>query len=259
MLFSRIKSSRARAKTVSVPAGMRVYAVGDVHGRLDLLEAVLGTVEADNRARGPADTRVVMLGDLIDRGPHSAQILEYLATRPPAFATFHFLAGNHEQAMIESLEEDADPRSTGWLKYGGLETLLSYGVPADAFELTGSLLRDELMRCIPERHIAFLHQFEDMLILGDYLFVHAGIRPGKPLNRQKRRDLLWIRDSFLNDETDHGYMVVHGHTITPEPVFASNRIGLDTGAYVSGILTALGLEGTERWILQEGQEQIAAA
>jgi serine/threonine protein phosphatase 1 len=259
MLFSRIKSSRARRKTPSVPPGTRVYAIGDVHGRLDLLEAILRSVELDDRTRGPADTRVVMLGDLIDRGPHSGQILEYLSTRPPSFATFHFLAGNHEQAMVESLEEGADPRSTGWLKYGGLETLLSYGVPADAFELTGSLLRDEIMRCVPDQHIDFLRRFEDMRIIGDYLFVHAGIRPGKPLNRQKRRDLLWIRDSFLNDETDHGYMVVHGHTITPEPVFASNRIGLDTGAYMSGVLTALGLEGSERWILQEGQEQIAAA
>lgn len=228
---------------------MRVYAIGDVHGRLDLLVELIDRIERDNSARGPADAQVIMLGDLVDRGPHSAEIVEYFINARPQFATFRFLMGNHEQAMLESLDEAGDPRATGWLRFGGMETLDSYDVPETAYEATGRLLSDALRRHVPSDHLAFLKTFEDKLTIGDYLFVHAGIRPGVSLDKQRADDLLWIRREFLDDETDHGYIVVHGHTVQEEPEFRANRIGIDTGAYRTGVLTALMLEATDRQII----------
>lgn len=243
--------SRPNRTEPAVPEGMRIYAIGDVHGRLDLLTELLRQIEEDNLARPSAQLHIVMLGDLIDRGPDSAGVIDLLLNRPRDFATFHFIAGNHEEAMIQSLEEGADPHKVEWLRYGGREALRSYGVPDDVFEMRGSLLSDELRRYVPQAHVDFVQTFEDSLVLGDYLFVHAGIRPGKPLAKQARKDLLWIREPFLSDDkTDHGHMVVHGHTITRDPELRPNRIGIDTGAYATGVLTALALEGTERRILQ---------
>jgi len=251
MPFRPFRSRRNRTENSAAPAGMRIYAIGDVHGRLDLLTALLHLIEQDNRMLPSADRRVVMLGDLIDRGPESAGVINLLLNHRPDFARFHFLIGNHEEAMIQSLEDGADPHQVEWLRYGGRETLRSYGVPEEAFEMRGSLMSDELRRYVPQSHIGFVRSFEETLVLGDYLFVHAGIRPGKPLARQIRKDFLWIREPFLHDKTtDHGYIVVHGHTIERKPVFAPNRIGIDTGAYATGVLTALVLEGTERRILQ---------
>lgn len=250
MSFWPFRSRRKRAEPAA-PEGMRIYAIGDVHGRLDLLTALLRQIEEDHLALPPAELHIVMLGDLIDRGPDSAGVIELLLNRPADFAHFHFIVGNHEEAMIQSLEEGADPHKIEWLRYGGRETLRSYGAPSDVFEMFGSLLSDELRRYVPQTHIDFVRSFEETVILGDYLFVHAGIRPGRPMSRQVRKDMLWIRDEFLSDEkTDHGHIVVHGHTIARQPVFAPNRIGIDTGAYTTGVLTALALEGTGRRILQ---------
>jgi serine/threonine protein phosphatase 1 len=246
-LFGKRRATAPRQ--AAAPDGLRVYAIGDVHGRLDLLTDLLGRIEADHAARDPADAHIVMLGDLIDRGPHSRGVVEYLLNQRPSFATFHFLMGNHEEGMLKSLELKADPRETGWLQYGGRETLESYDVPEAAFAVTGWLLSDELRLYIPPEHLAFLATFEDKLLLGDYLFVHAGIRPNVPLAKQTPADMRWIRRDFLDDESDHGVIVVHGHSIREEPEFRPNRIGIDTGAYYSGKLTALGLEGEERWIL----------
>ena len=234
----------------TVPPGMRVYAIGDVHGRLDLLLDLLGRIESDNRACAPAETWIIMLGDLIDRGPDSKGVIDFFLKSPPAFAQYRFLAGNHEEAMLQSLGERADPRETGWLRFGGMEALRSYNVPDDAFETRGWLLSDELRRYIPRSHLDFIGRFEEKIVIGDYLFVHAGIRPGVALQRQRRKDLLWIREGFLDDDTDHRHIVVHGHSIASEPVFARNRIGIDTGAYLSGVLTALGLEGDSQWVVQ---------
>lgn len=252
-LFGKRKAP-AVARDPAVPDGMRVYAIGDVHGRLDLLTDLLGRIEADHAGRDKADAQIVMLGDLIDRGPQSSEVVGFLLNERPSFATFHFLMGNHEEGMLNSLALKADPRETGWLQYGGRETLESYEVPEAAFSVTGWLLSDELRLYIPPQHLAFLETFEDKILLGDYLFVHAGIRPDVPLAKQSPADLHWIRRDFLDDETDHGFIVVHGHTIREEPEFRSNRIGIDTGAYYSGRLTALGLEGTERWILMTGAD-----
>lgn len=240
-----------------IPEGKRVYAIGDVHGMLDPLRLLMDAIEADDRARGPADTHVVMLGDLIDRGPASAQVIDYLLDERPDFATFHFVMGNHEEAMVKSLAEGADPREVGWLSYGGWETLDSYAVPEAASALRGSLLSDELRRHIPERHIAFLQGMPSIVRIGDYAFVHAGVRPGVPIEEQRSHDLRWIRRDFLDSEEAFGAVIVHGHTITQEPELKHNRIGIDTGAYMHGTLTAVGLQGAERWILASRDGAIA--
>ncbi|TVV70324.1 metallophosphoesterase [Sphingomonas solaris] len=243
-----------------IPPGRRVYAIGDVHGRLDLLSALLATIRADDAARAPAATEVVLLGDLIDRGPHSAQVIEYLLHHRPGFATFRFMMGNHETAMLGSMEEaGGDPHRIGWLAFGGEATLASYDVPDEALALPGLALAQVMRAHVPPDHRAFIAGFADHLTIGDYLFVHAGIRPGVRLSRQRREDLHWIRQEFLDDPRPHGLIVVHGHTISESPEFRDNRIGLDTGAYRTGVLTALGLEGGERWVLGTGEKADAAA
>jgi serine/threonine protein phosphatase 1 len=249
MIFRRPKANVAP----SLPPGKRVYAIGDVHGCLDILRTLLGSVERDATTRGEAENHIIMLGDLIDRGPASRNVVEHLLNGPLPNFSFHFLMGNHEDAMLRSLTLGADPRETGWMRFGGRDTLMSYGVPDDFYQLSGGLLSDEIRRYVPRHHLDFLRQFEDKIIMGDYLFVHAGIRPGRNIDKQKRDDLLGIREPFLNDDRNHGYMVVHGHSIRRETEFMTNRIGLDTGAYQTGVLTALGLEGTDRWILQTGR------
>lgn len=239
-------------KARSIPEGQRVYAIGDVHGRLDLLIGLLKRIRSDHRARGPADLHIVLLGDLVDRGPQSAQVIEYLrAAKGAGFATFHFVVGNHEEAMLAALMPGARPEDTGWLDYGGIETMRSYGADGSVLGESGTALGGALRMLVPDSHIDFLEGFAEQVRIGDYLFVHAGLRPGVPLEAQDSRDLRWIRTEFLEDERDHGVMVVHGHTITEEVDVRHNRIGIDTGAYISGVLTAIGLEGVDRWLLQE--------
>lgn len=245
-LFRRPARPSSRGR--SIPVGQRVYAVGDVHGRLDLMIDLLARIETDDQARGPAETHVIFLGDLVDRGPRSAQIIDYVGNGLPAFATFHFIMGNHEEAMLRALEGDADA-AMGWLQFGGLETLMSYGAPVSALNPFDPDFARELRRHVPLEHLKLLASFEDSIAFGDYLFVHAGIRPGNPLDRQDGSDLRWIRREFLESRRDHGAIVVHGHTISAEPELLDNRIGIDTGAYATGRLTALGLEAADRWIL----------
>ncbi len=232
------------------PRGHRAYAVGDVHGRLDLLKSVLALIEDDVRGRRSMPTSIVFLGDLIDRGPESAGVVELLSTYRPPFAKTVFLMGNHEEVMLRVLEGDAG-LFTQWMKFGGGECARSYGLqpaalkkmpPADAI----ALLKDR----IPRQHVEFLASFADTISFGSYLFVHAGIRPGTSLADQAQTDLRWIREPFLADERDHGQVIVHGHTISEQVEQLPNRIGIDTGAYRTGVLTALGIEGTERWFLQ---------
>jgi serine/threonine protein phosphatase 1 len=249
--FGAPKSRAWRKPTLT--HGARVYAIGDVHGRLDLLRELLHRVEADDRTRPPAETHVIMLGDLVDRGPDSSAVIELLLD-PPGFANFHFIMGNHEEAMLHSLVERVDPRETGWLEFGGLETLRSYGVSPDLLSLDRNVLARAICRHIPDEHLHFIMSFEPMIQFGDYIFVHAGIRPGIRLDQQYDVETRWIRAPFLDDTSDHGVVVVHGHSISPEPVIRRNRIGIDTGAYQSERLTALGLEGEERWFLRtEGE------
>lgn len=235
------------------PSGERAYAIGDIHGRLDLLDRLLRAIEADLRGRPPCKTMLVFLGDLIDRGPNSSGVVERLRTLRMDGVVTHFLAGNHEEVLLRLLEGELGLLAN-WLTFGGAECLASYGVNAtELTECDESSALARVKQAIPEAHASFIESFVDTLDFGDYLFVHAGIRPGVDLSRQARADLRWIRSPFLEDEHDHGRVIVHGHTISDAVEWRSNRIGIDTGAYRSGILTALGLEGEERWLLDTGE------
>lgn len=230
-----------------VPDGVRVYAVGDVHGCLAELDRMLDMIGRER----PSDleTHLVFLGDLVDRGPNSRGVVDRLQSGRLPADRCTFLMGNHEQAMLEVLDGDVGTM-TGWLSYGGLQTLESYGIGRAEILQLGTDLPRRMREVVPAAHVRFIRSFQDSERIGDYLFVHAGIRPGIPLGSQDSFDLRWIRGDFLTDEdTDHGAMVVHGHTISEEPEVRANRIGIDTGCYASGRLTALVLEGAERRFL----------
>ena len=231
----------------STPDGVRLIAVGDIHGNLDRLLELVAGLEAECR-NAPAPTHLVFLGDYIDRGPASAQVVEWLAGFAPGWATPHFLRGNHEQCLIDILSGAApDDTLAAWLDYGGRETLSSYGlgVPVLYSDDLGAI-RDESRRAVPAHHLGFLHGTRSHLRFQDYLFVHAGVRPGVPMEAQSEEDLLWIREPFLSSDEDFGAVVVHGHTITPAPESRRNRIAIDTGVYRHGVLTAVILEGQSR-------------
>jgi len=230
-------------------SGARAYAVGDIHGRLDLLNALLAKIEAEVAQRPPRRTWVIFLGDLIDRGPESAGVVERLRTWRPAHIRPVFLAGNHEEVLLSILGGDAGILPN-WLKFGGAECAASYGVDPDMLRRVEDEEAVSLLRAkVPRAHREFLESFADTFAFGDYLFVHAGIRPGVAIEEQDPADLRWVRQQFLEDDRDHGCVVVHGHTISKGVDERSNRIGIDTGAYRSGVLTALAIEGGERWYL----------
>lgn len=241
-------SRRERGGTAAprVPVGAVVYAIGDVHGRSDLLDSMLGMVRADASSRLGATAReVVFLGDYVDRGPDSRGVLDLLTSDPlPGFATT-FLMGNHDAVMRDFL---ADPSvGTAWLAFGGDATLVSYGVPlagrtAERLAEASTVLAERL----PATHRSFLRSLKTLHTAGDYAFAHAGILPGVPLARQVEDDVLWIRDGFLEWRRPHEKMIVHGHSIVDHPVELSNRIAIDTGAYQTGRLTCLVLEGADR-------------
>jgi serine/threonine protein phosphatase 1 len=218
----------------------RIYAIGDIHGRLDLLERAIAAIRRDVEEYGPA-ALTVTLGDYIDRGPQSRGVLDRLIDNP--FPTAYVaLKGNHE-TMIEAFL--ADP-ATGpyWRQQGGLETLQSYGIHVGGLMgASFAAARDQLRAALPEAHVQFLRSLKTSLSRGKYFFCHAGVRPGVPLERQSDEDLLWIRDDFLGSDTDFGKIVVHGHTPASEPEVRPNRIGIDTGAFASGRLTCVALDG----------------
>ncbi|TFI59912.1 serine/threonine protein phosphatase [Sphingomonas parva] len=248
-IFDRLRGGLAGRNTSRGKEGARAYAVGDIHGRLDLLEKVLRLIETDIASRPAARNFIVFLGDLIDRGPDSAGVVERLRTYRPDFARPVFLSGNHEEILLRILDGDADILPS-WLKFGGAECAESYGVNADALRRMDEKAAIEMIRSkVPREHRDFLESFGDTFRFGDYLFVHAGIRPGVGLEEQDRHDLRWIRDPFLSDAKEHGFIVVHGHTIVDEVEERPNRIAIDTGAYHSGVLTALAIEGSKRWYL----------
>jgi serine/threonine protein phosphatase 1 len=240
--FMRASESRPRGAR-----GYRAYAVGDIHGRLDLLNDLLAGIERELAERPPHKVLLVFLGDLIDRGPNSAQVVERLRAYGRNGARCVFILGNHEEVLLRILDGDSSLIQS-WLQYGGAQCLESYGAdPREISMLDGASALTAIRAAIPEEHRKFLKSFVDTCRFGDYLFVHAGIRPGVAIDQQLQSDLRWIREPFLLDETDHGCVVVHGHTITTEVEERPNRIGIDTGAYRTGVLTALALEGTQRW------------
>lgn len=229
--------------------GARAYAVGDVHGCLAQLDALIGRIEADLDARPVREAFLVFVGDLIDRGPDSRGVIERLRTYSRPGLKPIFLTGNHEEYFLRVLSGERGVLDN-WLDYGGKQCAESYGVSADQLV---ALPEDQglalLRRHVPDGHRRFLKSFGDTFRFGDYLFVHAGIRPGLPLDQQSRADLRWIREPFLQDSGDHGFVVVHGHTIVDEVQELPNRIGIDTGAYRTGVLTALIVDGAERRFL----------
>ena len=227
-----------------VTDGTRVYAVGDIHGRVDLLRQLERRIDDDAAAAPSARKVVVYLGDYIDRGEHSRQVIDRLLDHPlSGFERIHLL-GNHEDSMLRFLTDvQVGP---AWLTYGGGATLHSYGIKPPAGERDLVRAQAELRDRLPPHHLIFLRELSLSHVEGDYFFVHAGVKPGVPLDAQALEDMLWIRDEFLTSRVDFGKIVVHGHTITDAPEVKRNRIGIDTGAFASGKLTCLVLDG-ETW------------
>lgn len=236
-----------------IAPGQRIYAIGDIHGRLDLLDQLLGMLAADDALRPGKRRCLILLGDLIDRGPHSAQVIERVRALHGSGSDIRLLKGNHEEIFVMAAR--GDQGAVGFFRrIGGMETLASYGLPLSlSADMDDRAIAHWMMNYIPRADVDFLDSFVDHLTVGDYLFVHAGIRPRVPIAEQRPSDLRWIRGDFLNHGGRHDKMVVHGHSITPEVENLANRIGIDTGAYYSGRLTAIGLEGADRWFLQTGE------
>lgn len=234
--------------------GALVYAIGDIHGCYDLMKSLLSNIAADYavcaRGRRPI---LIFCGDYVDRGPQSARVLDALAwLHRRREVDLHLLKGNHEEALLAFLDEPE--KAAPWLSFGGAETLLSYGVvpPAeDEGEEGLPRARDELLERMPAVHLRLLQQLELMVEVGDYAFVHAGIRPGIPLADQDERDLLWIRRGFIDKPGPFEKVIVHGHVwISDQPQISEHRIGLDSGAYTTGALTAVRLDGGTVAVLQ---------
>ena len=255
-IFNRLRGmfGGAPAMVPRAPDGMRIYAIGDIHGRDDLLAALLGLIEADAATAAPGTRKVlIFLGDYVDRGLQSKSVIDRLTGDfAPGFERV-FLKGNHELALRQFLDDAGFGRT--WKYYGGLETLHSYGIkeltlsddPGD-FERARAHFRE----IMPDKHLEFLDNLALSAEFGDYFFVHAGVRPGIALARQIEEDLLWIREDFLDSTSSYGKVIVHGHTPREAVEFRVNRIGVDTGAYMTGVLTALVLEGEGRRLIQTG-------
>ncbi|MEN3975494.1 metallophosphoesterase family protein [Emcibacter sp. SYSU 3D8] len=252
---------RKRRKFCQVPDRTCVYAIGDIHGRRDLLDEVIGRIE-NHAARYVGFRKVlVTLGDYVDRGADSKGVIDRLLAPPAGFESVCLL-GNHEDLMLRFLSQPAD--GGVWFQNGGEATMASYGVPVDGWDVDRAKeLRDALAGALPPAHLAFLRGLEMQHTEGDYLFVHAGVKPGVPLRRQDPEDLIWIRDEFLRSTRDHGKVVVHGHSVAfkPEEFPSSDRpsrIGIDTGAYATEQLTCLALVGAMRsWIQTEQDARFA--
>lgn len=242
----RIRSRRAAAPQASTPEGTVVYAIGDVHGYLDLLRGVEAHIREDMAARTAGRRVVVYLGDYVDRGPASCGVIEHLLRSPLSDCEPVHLSGNHEQWLLRFLDDPSV--GPAWLRNGGRETLASYGVsvPYQVDAEGMAAVQRAFTQALPASHRKFL---EDMPLChqeGDYFFAHAGVRPGVPLDEQSPQDLVWIREEFLYSTADFGAVVVHGHTPTHTPEEHPNRVGIDTGAFMSGILTGLVLDGEKR-------------
>lgn len=230
--------------SATLPPGQRVYAVGDTHGCLEQLTALHALIAQDLIDRPVGQCSLIHLGDYVDRGPDCAQLIQVLAAGPPVpgVETIN-LMGNHEDMMLTALTSERPEDGRHWLSNGGADSLLSWGIGR-------TVPQKEWAARIPADHLAFLRDLPLSYRVGPYLFVHAGIRPGIPPENQKREDLLWIREPFLSSKKDLGAVVVHGHTPTREPVVRPNRVGIDTGAVMGGMLTCVVLEGDQLAFLQ---------
>ena len=234
---------------------MRIYAIGDIHGHLDQLERAHDLIDADTRRTGDRYATVVHLGDLVDRGPNSRGVIEFLIAGIESGRDWIVLKGNHDRLFANYIRTGAasDGRLRSSLTYisppiGGLATLASYGVSQKTFEKEGDFQR-RAAAAVPEAHLTFLDDCPVTHAEGELLFVHAGIRPGVPLAEQKEDDLVWIRDPFLWDLTDHPWLVVHGHTPVDEPTHYGNRVNLDTGVGFGNRAQPVVFEGRDCWVL----------
>ncbi|MFZ1813025.1 MAG: metallophosphoesterase family protein [Rhizobiaceae bacterium] len=231
----------------TLPDDERIYAIGDVHGRLDLLEMMLARIEADRAAKPVARSAVLFVGDYTDRGPQSREVLDRLCVLA-SDQSFIFLRGNHDQ-WLENFMDEPEASGDKFLYWGGMATLRSYGVDVEAGRTLKELSRD-LVRRFPASHRRFLASLADCHIAGDYFFVHAGVRPGVQLDQQEQHDLLWIRDEFLSHPGSFGKVVVHGHTPRSTVELMPNRINVDTRAFQSGVLSCVVLEGQGHRLIQ---------
>lgn len=250
-LFSRLRKAEGKeAVKHDLPPGLLVYAIGDIHGRDDLFSDLLNRIDRDRSQREHEKCVLILLGDLVDRGPDSDKVVERALSLSSKFDRVHHLIGNHEECMISALSGDVRALRY-FIRIGGDATVRSY-LRDDALYENASFeeLAELFVGHVPPAHADFLRRGENMIRYGDYAFVHAGVRPGVPLDRQAASDLRWIREEFLSDSADFGAMVVHGHTISEQVEMRPNRIGIDTGAYCTGALTALGIAGTSRWVVQ---------
>lgn len=232
---------RAVKKVARMPDGVRVYAIGDVHGRADLLDQVFARIDEHRTANPTVSAVEVFLGDYVDRGPASREVLDRLIERRRTHNAV-CLMGNHELFVTKFLEDATI--LDDWGKFGGLETLMSYGLSPriNARGPEQARLAAAFEQALPAAHRDFLNGLAWSFTCGDFFFVHAGVRPGIPLRTQRAEDLLWIRSDFLLYEASFGKMIVHGHTPVGEPEVRANRINIDTGAYATGRLTCLVLE-----------------
>jgi len=235
------------SKAPATPADTVLYAIGDIHGRIDLLARLIKIIARDAEKYPPFKKELIFLGDYIDRGVDSKGVIDYLLRKLPLDFDKVFLRGNHDDAMLRFLGGDL-ASTHDWLLLGGTATLVSYGINPFRSNVMQDLatLHKTVLEKVPGPHRKFLESTTFDCVRGDYYFVHAGVRPGVPLDKQTDEDRLWIRYDFLGSTADFGKTVVHGHSILPEPDVQSNRIGIDTGAYATGTLTCLVLEGTQR-------------
>jgi len=226
-----------------------VYAIGDVHGRLDLFSKLMALIRLDSEGREPKPTKLVLIGDLVDRGPDSAELVERLYAFAAQSSDLVVLQGNHEEIMVEALDGDREAL-THWIKFGGDATLRSWGLSQSEIEGPPAALLERARQAIPRRLVRWLEKLPRSFQSGDFYFVHAGIKPGVALKSQKSRDQLWIGKEFLEFEGKHPAVVVHGHSIVENgPELRGNRIALDTGAYRTGRLSAVGFDGSDHWVL----------
>lgn len=240
-----------------LPEGVRIYAIGDVHGRGDLLERLFALIDEDLACRPPQRAIQVMLGDYVDRGPASRSVIDLILARA-ARHELVALKGNHDALLLGAID---DPATTGdWLMMHGIETLASYGLTSAT--VAGSRLSDlgrAFAAALPESHLQFFRALKPSYSCGDFFFVHAGVRPGIDLSRQAEEDLIWIRQEFLRHSGDFDKVIVHGHSPVRDVEFHPNRIAIDTAAYASGKLTALVIEGSSLRVIDTADARVRAA
>jgi serine/threonine protein phosphatase 1 len=243
-LLPGLRELRVQGRRPSLPAELRIYAIGDIHGRLDLLNELLARISSDIALRPTARPLYVFLGDYIDRGSASRETIDRLIEHGKTHESV-FLKGNHELIAIKCLSDRG--LFDQWLRLGGLETLVSYGVPAETLANGKQIaeLQSAFHGALPQAHFRFFRDLKNSFECGDFFFAHAGVKPNVELSRQKENDLLWIRGEFLTSKDDFGKIIVHGHTPTHEIEVAPNRINIDTGAFATGRLSCLVVEGEE--------------